>query len=152
MLEKTLESPLDSKEIQPVHCKGNQSWIFIGRTDVEAETPILWLSDEKSWLIGKDPDAGKDWRWEKKGTTEDEMAGMHHRLNGHEFEWTPGVGMDREAWPAVVHGVTKIWTCLGNWTKQKEDVTDDWKLRFIQAEVAFCGLYWEMFEWRETAD
>ena len=86
VLEKTLESPLDSKEIQPVHPKGNQSWIFIGRTDVEAETPMLWPPDVKNWLTRKDPGAGKDWRWEKKGTTEDEMVGWHHRLNGHEFE------------------------------------------------------------------
>ena len=86
VLEKTLESPLDCKEIQPVHPKGNQSWIFIRRTDVEAETLILWPPDLKSWLIWKDPDAEKDWRREEKGTTEDEMAGWHHRLNGHEFE------------------------------------------------------------------
>ena len=86
-LEKTLESPLDCKEIQPVHPKGNQSWISIGRTDVEAETPILRINtDAKNWLIGKDPDAGKDWRQEEKGMTEDEMVGWHHRLNGHEFE------------------------------------------------------------------
>ena len=85
VLEKTLESPLDCKEIQPVHPKGNQSWIFIGRTDAEAETPTLWPSDVKSWLIWKDPDAGKDWRQEK-GTTEDELVGWHYRLNGHEFE------------------------------------------------------------------
>ena len=86
VLEKTFESPLDSKEIQPVHPEGNQSWIVIGRTDVEAETPILWPPDVKNWLTGKDPDAGKDWRWEEKGTTEDEMVGWHHRLNWHEFE------------------------------------------------------------------
>ena len=86
VLEKTLESPSDCKEIQPVHPKGNQSWMFIGRTDVEAEAPILWPSDAKSWLIGKDPDAGKGWRWEEKGMTEDEMVGWHHQLNGHEFE------------------------------------------------------------------
>ena len=86
VLEKTLESPLDCKEIQPVHPKGNQFWIFIGRTDVEAETPILWPPDAKNWLIWKDPDAGKDWRREAKGTTADEMAGWHHQLNGHEFE------------------------------------------------------------------
>ena len=92
VLEKTLESPLDCKEIQPVHPKGNQSWIFIGRTDAEAETPILLPPDVKNWLIGKDPDAGKDWRQEEKGTTEDEMVGWHHRLNGHEFEQTLGVG------------------------------------------------------------
>ena len=85
VLEKTLESPWDCKEIQPVHSKGDQSWVFIGRTDVKAKTPVFWPSDVKSWLIGKDPDAGKDWRWEEKGTTEDEMAGWHHWLNGHEF-------------------------------------------------------------------
>ena len=86
VLEKILESPLDCKEIQSVHPKGNQSWIFIGRTDAEAETPILWPPDAKSWLIWKDPDAGKDWGQEEKGMTEDEMIGWHHRLNGHEFE------------------------------------------------------------------
>ena len=86
VLEKALESPLDCEEIQPVHPKGNQFWIFTGRTDAEAVTPILWPPDVKSWLIWKDPDAGKDWRQEKKGTTEDEMVGWHHRLNGHEFE------------------------------------------------------------------
>ena len=90
VLEKTLESPLDCKEIQPVHCKENQSWIFIGRTDVEAETPILWPPDAKNWLIGKDSDAGKDWRQEEKGTTEDEMVGWHHWLDGHEFEQALG--------------------------------------------------------------
>ena len=86
VLEKTLESPLDSKEIQPVHLKGDQSWVFIGRTDAEAETPILWPPHAKSWLIGKDPDAGRDWGQEEKGTTENEMAGWCHWLNGHEFE------------------------------------------------------------------
>ena len=86
VLEKTLESPLDCKEIKPVNPKGNKSWIFIGRTDAEAEAPVLWPLDAKNWLIGKDPDAGKDWRWEEKGTTEDEMVGWHHWLNGHEFE------------------------------------------------------------------
>ena len=86
VLEKTLESPLDGKEIQPVCPKGNQSWIFIGRADVEAETPILWPPDAETWLIWKDPDAGKDWRQEEKGMTEDEMVGWNHRLNGHEFE------------------------------------------------------------------
>ena len=92
VLEKTLESPLDSKEIQPVHPKGNQSWIFIARTDAEAEAPILWSPDAKNWLIWKDPDAEKDWRQKEKGTTEDEMVGWHHWLNGHEFEQAPGVG------------------------------------------------------------
>ena len=92
VLEKTLESPLDCKEIQPVHPKGNQSWISIERTDAEAETLILWPPDGKNWLIWKDPDAGKDWRWEEKGTTEDEMVGWHHQLNGHGFERALGVG------------------------------------------------------------
>ena len=86
VLEKTLDSPLFCKEIQPVHPKGNLSWIFIGRTDTEAETPILWPPDAKNWLIWKDPDAGKDWRWEEKLMTEDEMFGWHHRLNGHGSE------------------------------------------------------------------
>ena len=88
VLEKILESPLDSKEIKPVDPKGNKSWIFLGRTDAEAETPTLWSPDVKSWLIRKDPDAGKDRRQEKKGMTEDEMVGWHHRLNAHEFEQT----------------------------------------------------------------
>ena len=92
VLEKTLESPLDCKEIHPVHHKGDQSWVFIGRTDVEAQTPILWPPHVKSWLIWKDPDAGKDWGQEEKGTKEDEMVGWHHQLNGHAFGWTPGVG------------------------------------------------------------
>ena len=84
VLEKTLESPLDCKEIQPVHPKGNQSWIFSGKTDVEAEAPILWPPDTKNWCIWKDPAAGKDWRWEEKGMTEDEMVGWHHQLDGHD--------------------------------------------------------------------
>ena len=92
VFEKTLESPLDCKEIQAVHPKGNRSWIFIRRTNVEAETPILWPPDPKNWLIGKDPDAGKDWKQEEKGTTEDEMVGWHHWLDWHEFEQAPGDG------------------------------------------------------------
>ena len=87
---KTLESPLDCKKIKPVKSKGNQPWMFIGRTNAETEAPILWPPDAKSWLVGKDPDAGKDWGQEKKGTTEDEMIGWHHGLDGHEFEQTPG--------------------------------------------------------------
>ena len=90
VLEKTLESPLDCKEIKPVNPKGNQSWVFIGRTDAEAETPILWPPDAKNWLIGKDPDDGKHWRQEKKGIKENEMVGWHYQLNGHEFEQAPG--------------------------------------------------------------
>ena len=92
VFEKTLENPLNCKEIQPVHFKGDQSWVFIGRTDAEAETPILWLPPAKSWLIGKDPDAGRDWGQEENGTIEDEMAGWHHRLDERESGWTPGVG------------------------------------------------------------
>ena len=92
MLEKALESPLDSKDIKPVNPKGNQPWILIGRTDAEAETPVLWPPDPKTQLIGKDPDAGKDWGLVKKGVTEDEMVGWHHWFNGHEFEQTPGDG------------------------------------------------------------
>ena len=92
VLEKTLESPLDCKEIQPVHPKGDQSWDFFGRNDAKAETLVLWPPHAKSPLIGKDPNAGRDWGQEEKGTTEDEMAGWHHRLDGHESEWTPGVG------------------------------------------------------------
>ena len=101
------------KEIQPVHPKGNQSWIFIGRTDAEAETPVLWPPDAKNWLTGKDPDAGKDWRWEK-GTTEDEMVGWHHWLDGHEFEQASGVG---DGQGASVHGVAKSQTRLSDWTE-----------------------------------
>ena len=92
VLEKTLESPLDCKEIQPVHSEGDQPWDFFGRTDAKAETPVLWPPHVKSWLIGKDSDAGRDWGHEEKGTTEDEMAAWHHCLDGHESEWTPGVG------------------------------------------------------------
>ena len=97
VLEKTLESPLDCKEIQPVHPKGNQSWIFIGKTDAKAEAPILWPPDAKIWFIGKDPDAEKDWRQEEKGKTEDEMVGWHHWPDGHKFEQAPGVGNGQES-------------------------------------------------------
>ena len=114
VLEKTLESPLDCKEIQPVHPQGDQSWIFFGRT--EAEAPIPWPPDVKSQLIGKDPDAGKDWGQEEKGTTEDEMVGWHHWLNGHEFEQSQEMVKDREAWHAAVHGVAKRRTRKSDWT------------------------------------
>ena len=116
VLEKTLESSLDCKEIQPVHPKGDRFWVFIGRTDVEAESPILWPPGAKSWLIWKDPDAGKDWRQEEKWTTQDEMVGWHHRLNEHEFEYTPG---ERQGGLACC----SLWGCkeldtteLLNWT------------------------------------
>ena len=115
VLEKRLESPLKCKEIQPVHPKGNQPWIFIGRTGAEAEAPILWPPDAKSWLTGKDPDVGKDW-WQEKRETEDEMVGWHHWLNGHDFEQTQRGSKDREAWIAAVHGVAKSWTWLSAWT------------------------------------
>ena len=114
MLEKTLESPLDSKEIKSVNPKGNQPWIFTGRTDAEAEAPILWSPDAKSWLTGKDPDAGKDWRQEEKGATEDEMVGWHHRLDGHGFEQTPG---DSEGQRSLA--------CCSPW-RHKESDTIEW--------------------------
>ena len=115
VLQKTLESPLDCKEIQPVTPKRDQSWVFIRRIDAEVETPILRPPHVKGWLFGKDPDAWKDWGQEEKGMTEDEMLGWHHRLDGHGFEWTPGVGMDREAWRAAIHRVTKSRTRLSDW-------------------------------------
>ena len=110
VLEKTLERPLGCKEIQPVHPKGSQSCIFIGRTNAETETPILWPPDAKNWLIGKDPDAGKDWRREEKGTTENEMVGWHHQLDGHEFEQTSGVGDGQGSLP-----------CCNPWGRKESD-------------------------------
>ena len=117
VLEKTLESPLDYKEIQPVHPKGDQSWLFIGRTDAEAETPILWLPHVKSWLIDKDPDAGRNWEQEEKGMTEDEIAGWHHQLNGHEFGWTPGVGFGQgscDSWGRKESDTTEQLNCTSH--------------------------------------
>ena len=111
--QKTLESPLDCKEIQPVHPKGDQSWVFTGRNDAKAETLILWPPHAKSWLIGKDPDVGRDWGQEEKGTTDDEMAGRHHRLDGREFEWTPGVG-DGQGGLA----------CCDSWGHKESDTTE----------------------------
>ena len=153
-LEKTPESPLDCKEIQPVHSKGDQSWVFFGRNDAKTETPILWPPhaktccccccccysvasvvsdsvrprrwqptrllhpwDANSWLTGKDSDAGRDWGQEEKGTTEDEMAGRHHRLDGREFEWTPGVGDGQGGLACCIHGVAKSRTQLSDWTE-----------------------------------
>ena len=113
VLEKTLESPLDCQEIQPAHPKGGQSWVFIGRTDVEAETPILWPTDGKSWLIRKDPDAGKDWGQEEKGMTEDEMAGWHQWLDGRATEWTPEAG-DGQGGLA----------CCSSWGRKESDMTE----------------------------
>ena len=113
VLEKTLESPLDCKETQPVHPKGNHSWIFIGRTDAKAEAPILWPSDAKNWLSGKDPDAGKNWGQEKKRTTEDGMVGWYRWLNGHELEQTQG---NSGGLCTAVHGVAKSQTWLADWT------------------------------------
>ena len=113
VLEKTLESPLDYKEIQPVHSKGDQSWVFFGRNDAKAETPVLWPPHAKSWLIGKDPDAERDWGQEKKGTTEDEITGWHHQLDAHEFGWTPGVG-DGQGGLA----------CCDSWGRKESDTTE----------------------------
>ena len=113
VLEKTLESPLDCKEIQPVHPKGDQSWVFLGRNDAKAETPVLWPPDAESWRIGKDSDAGRDWGQEEKGTTEDEMAGWHHQLDGCEFEWTLGVG-DGQGGLA----------CCDSWSRKELDTTE----------------------------
>ena len=145
VLEKTLESPLDCKEMQPVHPKGNQSWIFIGKIDVEAEAQILWPPDVKNWLLSKDPDAGKDWRQEEKETTEDKMVGWHHRLNGHEFEQDSGVR----------NGQGSL-ACCSPWGHKESDRTewlnnnnkiqlDDWptlifSLIFIYSVSGFSGL------------
>ena len=128
VLEKTLESPLDCKEIQPVHPKGNQSWLFIGRTDTEAEAPILLSPDVKNWLLGKDPAAGKDWRWEEKGMTEDEMVGWHHWLSGDEFEQTLG---DSEGQGSLA--------CCSPWGCKESDMIEQWsnkQLLFINSLLA----------------
>ena len=124
VLEKTLASSLDCKEIQPVHPEGNQSWIFIGRTDAKAETPILWPPDVKSWLIWKDPDAGKNWRREEKGTTEDEMVGWHHWLNGYEFKQTPGVGEGQGS-----------LACCSPWGHKESDMTERLKSSYPQLNL-----------------
>ena len=130
MLEKTLESPVDSKEIQAVHPKENQSWIFIGRTDAEAEAPILWPPDVNNWLIRKDPDAGKDWRQEK-GTTEDEMVGWHHQLDGHEFEQTLGVGDGQGS-----------LVCCNPWGGKEPDTTEWLNWTELSCTLVFWTIKW----------
>ena len=117
VLERTLESPWDCKEIQPVHSKGDQPWVFFGRNDAKAETPVLWPPHKKSWLTGKDPDAGRDWGQEEKGTTEDEMAGWHHRPDGHEIEWTLGVVDGQGGLACCNSWVAKSRTWLSEWTE-----------------------------------
>ena len=117
VLEKTLESPSDCKEIQQVHHKGDQSWVFIGLTDAKAETRILWPPHVKNWLLGKDPDVGRDWGQWEMGTAVDEIAGWHHWLDGHEFEWTLGVGDGQGGLACSIHGVAKSQTWLSDWTE-----------------------------------
>ena len=125
VLEKTLESPLNSKEINPVNPKGNQSWLFIGKTDVETETPILWPLAAKSWLIWKDPDAGKDWSQEEKGMTEDKMVRWHHQFNGHSLSQLWELVMDREAFGSMVsQRVGHDWATELNWA--------GWSLTLVQ--------------------
>ena len=126
VLEKTLESPLDCKEIQPVHSEGDQSWVFIGRNDAKAETPILWPPHAKSWFIGKGSDAGRDWGQEEKGTTEDEMAGWHHWLYGHEFEQTLGVGDGQGG-----------LECCDSWGHKESDTTE--RLNWTEHILGFPG-------------
>ena len=129
VVEKTLESPLDCKEIQPLHSKGDQSWAFIGSTDAEAETPILWPPDVKRWLIGKDPDVGRDWGQKEKRTTEDEMAGWHHQLDEHEFGWTPGVG-DGQGGLA----------CCDSWGHKESDTTERLNWTELKCTNNFRGI------------
>ena len=161
VLEKTLESPLDCKEIQPVQSKGDQHWVFFGRNDAKAETPVLWPPHVKSWLIGKDSDAGRDWGQEEKGMTEDEMAGWHHRLDGHEFEWTPGVG-DGQGDLACCNSwgrrVRHDWPTELNWTELSQTPTGvslsllfkpiEWKELSSEAkEGKLCSMSKEWEEW-----
>ena len=135
VLEKTLESPLDCKEIKPGNPKGNQSWIFIRRTDTEAEVPILWPPDTKEWLIGKDLDAGKDWRQEEKGMTEDEMVGWHHQLNGHEFEQASGVG----------DGQAGLACCCPWGSRQSEWLNNnDSKFHTLSTPLSRLNFYWSV--------
>ena len=125
VLDKTLESPLDCKEIQPVHSEGDQPWDFFGKNDAKAETPVLWPPHARSWLIGKDSDAGRDWGQEEKGTTEDEMAGWHHWLNGRESEWTPGIG-DGQGGLA----------CCDSWGRKESDATE--RLNRTELKLVYC--------------
>ena len=136
VLEKTLESPLDYMEFQPVNPKRNQSWVFIGRTDAQAETPVLWPPDAKNWLFGKDPDAGKDWRREEKGMTEDEMAGWHHWLDGHGFGWIPGVG-DGQGGLA----------CCSSWGRKESDTTErlNWTDPVVVVALSISSLHVRSF-------
>ena len=148
VLEKTLESPLDCKEIQPVHSKGDQSWVLLGRNDAKAETPVLWPPHGKRWLIGKDSDAGRNWGQEEKGMTEDEMVGWRHQLNGHEFEWTPGVGDGQgglacsNLWGFKESDTTERldWTEL-NW--QESNTTSKWKNWESRPVVKFQSLFYQ---------
>ena len=144
VLVKTLESPLDCKEIQLVHSKEDQSWVFFGRNDAKAETPILWPPHAKSWLIGKDSAAGRDWGQEEKWTTEDEMAGWHHRLDGREFGWTPGVG-DGQGGLACCnswgHRVRHNWATELNWN---ELIVVQWlRTRLAVQGIQVRSLVWE---------
>ena len=136
VLEKTLESPLDCKETQPVHSKGDQPWDFFGRNDAKAETPVLWPPHAKSWLIGKDCDAGRDWGQEEKGTTEDEMAGWHHWLDGRESEWTPGVG-DGQGGLA----------CCDSWGRKELDTTERLNWTELNCSRRFRSNYEESRLW-----
>ena len=137
---KFLESPLDCKEIQPVHPKGNQSWIFIGRTDAEAETPILWPPDVENRLIWKDPDSGKDWRQEKKGMTEDEMVGWHHQPDGHELEQTLRVGSGQES-----------LACCSPWDHKESDTTEQLNWTELDCSPPASSVHWilqtRILEW-----
>ena len=135
VLENTLESPLDCKKIQPVHSEGDQPWDFFGGNDVEAETPVLWAPHVKSWLIGKDSDAGRDWGQEEKGMTENEMAGWQHRLEGHEFEWTLGVGDGQGG-----------LTCYDSWGRKESDTTErlNWTELNSKIIMSVCENYYKI--------
>ena len=167
VLEKTLESPLDCKEIQPVHSEGDQSWVFFGRTDAKAESPVLWPPHVKSWLIGKDSDAGRDWGQEEKGMTEDEMTGWHHQLDGRESEWTPGVCDGQrglaccDSWGHKESDTTEglnwtdgIFSFSCSRTDEREDESLKWSVwgwgysqeRLYQSQ----GVYARMGNWRAT--